>query len=159
MKVIFLDIDGVLNNDAIFEKTKWAYTIDRNLVTLLDKLVRETGAKVIISSTWRKIMSVEALKYVLASHGMRTFMNVQGMTPSHSSINRTAEYRGDEIAEWLSVTDKKVEAYVILDDYWDLTMKQHGSKVVRVNEETGLTFEDCRQAMSILGVDPGLMVD
>src|SRR5258707_9628164 len=60
MKIIFLDMDGVLNCYDTTDRIvfpPWNQTflgLDNDKVQLLSKLVQETGAKVIISSSWRE---------------------------------------------------------------------------------------------------------
>lgn len=53
MKVIFLDIDGVLNSDQTPNPRKLPYVVDRKLLTRLKRVLKRTGAKVVLSSTWR----------------------------------------------------------------------------------------------------------
>ena len=59
MKVIFLDVDGVLNSDEYFDKIKNVNIcgieseIDVEKIKLLKKAVDETGANVVLSSSWR----------------------------------------------------------------------------------------------------------
>jgi len=67
VKVIFLDIDGVLNGGWHKEHGfDWALT---RAIRNLNALVARTGAKVVISSAWRLEMNVEALRQVLAGWG------------------------------------------------------------------------------------------
>ena len=60
MKVIFLDIDGVLNTgwwytqmDRNTPKDKYGYAFDPNSVANLKKIIDETGADIVISSSWK----------------------------------------------------------------------------------------------------------
>src|SRR5260370_34823589 len=53
MKIIFLDIDGVLNCDNTPNPRKFPYIIDKKLLARLKKLLDRTGAKVVLSSSWR----------------------------------------------------------------------------------------------------------
>ena len=53
MKVIFLDIDGVLNSNSTSNPRKFPYVIDDMLLARFRELVRKTGATVVLSSTWR----------------------------------------------------------------------------------------------------------
>ena len=53
MKVIFLDIDGVLNTSKTRNPRKLPYIVERRLVGRLKRLLRKTRAKVVLSSTWR----------------------------------------------------------------------------------------------------------
>lgn len=53
MKVIFLDVDGVLNsNRRCFEISEGEY-LDEEKVKLLSKIILETGAAVVLHSGWR----------------------------------------------------------------------------------------------------------
>ena len=53
MKIIFLDIDGVLNCDKTPNPRKFPYIVDKKLLARLKKLLDRTGAKVVLSSSWR----------------------------------------------------------------------------------------------------------
>ena len=54
MKVIFLDVDGVLNSEKdLLEAKGKSELFDRPLI-LLKELVESTKAKIVVSSTWRK---------------------------------------------------------------------------------------------------------
>ena len=68
-KIVFLDIDGVLNSELHYvEKSQQQLAdeigyplseISRSAVSLLNQIVEKTGAKVVISSTWRLGRPVE----------------------------------------------------------------------------------------------------
>jgi hypothetical protein len=53
MKVIFLDIDGVLNCDKTRNPRKFPYVVDKKLLGRLSNLLDRTNAKVVLSSSWR----------------------------------------------------------------------------------------------------------
>ena len=57
---LLLDIDGVLNHNAFYERMRdegWVHkdyvAIDSEKVKLINKICDDTGAEVVISSTWR----------------------------------------------------------------------------------------------------------
>ena len=52
MKLIFLDIDGVLNDRAFHEDAQ-SNTIKPECVAHFNRLIHETGASVILTSAWR----------------------------------------------------------------------------------------------------------
>ena len=57
MKIIFLDIDGVLNSSEYRKRMGRKYyseIIDRSKMPLLKKIVEATGAKIVLSTSWRK---------------------------------------------------------------------------------------------------------
>jgi hypothetical protein len=53
MKVIFLDIDGVLNSDQTSNPRKLPYIVDRKLLARFKRVLKHTCAKVVLSFTWR----------------------------------------------------------------------------------------------------------
>lgn len=111
MKIIFLDVDGVLNSDEYFNKIEEKCidniknSIDINTVKKLKKAIDETGASVVLSSSWRysKYYS-EYIKQVFMNYDI-----VLGQTPL------IRKDRGIEIKKWLE-EHPNTEDYVILDD-------------------------------------------
>ena len=68
MKIIFLDIDGVLNSDT-WEKSKAfkngvypSNSFDPFSVQLLNNIINETQAKVVLTSTWRLKFTLQEIK-------------------------------------------------------------------------------------------------
>jgi hypothetical protein len=123
MKIIFLDIDGVLNSHAYMTKMGelWddpANQIDPELVARLNKITDATGAKLVISSTWRlpflDYCRIDMLAELMASYGITG--EVIGMTPA-IGMTGSNERRGREIAIWLADNLYfKVETFIVLDD-------------------------------------------
>ena len=114
MKVIFLDVDGVLNSDEFFDNNKDNSYIDEKTVRLLKKAVEETGAKVVVSSSFRYTRSFGKVQEILLRNGI-TF----DKTPFLDNE------RGKEIKQWIAEHSKiseelkdgsEVEDYVVLDD-------------------------------------------
>jgi len=133
MKIIFLDFDGVLNshwymlenpkewNKAMAEENQ----IDPENVAILNKIVKETGAKIVISSSWRLIRTKEQLTTYLQKRGF--IGEVIDMTPDgifQNGIWHGAE-RGMEIQAWLDSSKEPVESFVILDDNSDMAHLKH----------------------------------
>lgn len=110
MKAIFLDVDGVLNSDEYIKKIKEMNIegierdIDVNKIKLLKLAVEKTGAKVVLSSSWRYTRYAQELKQLLLAHGIGA--------DSTPFINNE---RGIEIKKWIE-EHKDVEEFVILDD-------------------------------------------
>ena len=138
MKVIFLDIDGVLNSDDYIDIAKNVQGIERHIdidkVKLLKKAIDETGAKTVLTSSWRNSKDIGTLRELLAIYfDVTPFINWE---------------RGLEIKQWLS-THKGVEDYIILDDEiydsFDKEMLRHLVKVSDANGRglgEGLTQKD-----------------
>ena len=97
MKVIFLDVDGVLNSDEYFDKVRnlkikgIENQIDVEKIKLLKKAVDETGAKVVLSSSWRFTLNEQPLRDLLSRYGI----GVYSRTPYIDWE------RGLEIKKWL----------------------------------------------------------
>lgn len=133
MKLIFLDVDGVLNDAAwgpyyglvpvpepwkpeIEDLMKW---IDPRRVDLVNEIVRETGAEIILSSSTRSDprMSVVLARMGLATKLLDTTPILQWETNTAGAIIRSMA-RADEIAEslakWLTLDD--IESFIVIDD-------------------------------------------
>lgn len=143
MKIIFLDIDGVLNSERWLMSLGEAWNrthIDPAAVAVLNQVVRATDAVVVISSTWRKMHTKAAIRGFLKDAGFTG--TVIGITPD---FNKLARYerptkdgsfvRGDEIAEWLK-DRPDIESFVILDDDSDMGALKH--KLVQTTSTDGL---------------------
>ena len=120
MKVIFLDIDGVLNS-VLFDAQRIIEEehsrIDMSRVELLSEIIERTGAKIVLSSTWREDWDVdESLrgpdgKYIdkcLAEHSLALIDKTPHLQYS--------DERRIEIATWVARHRDEIESYVILDD-------------------------------------------
>ena len=106
-KVLFLDIDGVLNTYGAIQ-TSGPNTIVPELADLLAKLIASTDAKIVLISTWRN--QEQSQKVFLET--LRSFKIVEmfvGHTPT-ISIND----RDEEIRAWLA--DHPTKRFAILDD-------------------------------------------
>lgn len=164
MKVIFLDVDGVLNS----VKTVWDNeSLETDLIHNLADIVKETGAKIILTSSWR--MSPSALSHLMdalmwfdlsisgcTQEGvyMRDFKHTrfEGITPTKRYLDSDVfTYdRGAEIAMWLLQHDFDVEKFVILDDD-DIDIKNwFTDKLVKTDFSKGLTWIDAAKAIKML---------
>lgn len=110
MKIIFLDIDGVLNTkywykhmDKSTVKDKYGYAFDPNAVSNLKRIIDETGANIVISSSW-KCMGMTELKAMWRDRHLPG--KVIGITPDYdmdepptadSDTTRIHQIRGLEI--------------------------------------------------------------
>ena len=108
MKVIFLDVDGVLNNDGYFERTKNEkqnrIELDDENIKCLKEIIDLTGAKVVVTSTWKELRIYSKLISYLKTFGIEVYDKT-----IHMSYNR-----GDEIRKYLSTHE--IDNFIILDD-------------------------------------------
>lgn len=151
MKAIFLDIDGVLNNTKhlvelvdligrnqyiILIKQIHNIPFDYRSCKMLQELIKETGAEIILSSTWR--MNKEQIAIIEEYAEIK----IKDITPK---LNGN---RGEEIKQYLNNHPKIIE-YVILDDDTDMLKEQMGH-FVKVNNMTGFTITEYIQCRNIL---------
>jgi hypothetical protein len=121
MKVIFLDIDGVLNEEKSRSRCCGYKGIDDTKVENLAKIVRATGAEIVLVSTWKddwrktdkrhQGMMANYLDKKLAKQGL----TILDKTESVDKVSGFHLSRGEGILQYLSA--HSVERYVVLDDY------------------------------------------
>ena len=151
MKYIFLDCDGVLNNINYTKKcyrknghkpmSMYCVPFDPYNLKNLAKIVKKTGAKIVLSSTWRIYKShIYVLEARLAEYGLRIYDKTD-------NINMI---KGAEITEWLK-QHRDIENYVVIDDEeYNLSNFIDNKHLVIVNSEYGLTFGDRIKAIEKL---------
>lgn len=154
-KLVFLDIDGVLNSQRFYEnnvesikkETDWPRCdIDQRACIRLQDIIKRTGAKVVISSTWR-LNYYDFLVRFLSEYGI----DVIGKTGRGCRDC----VRGNEIYRWIKDNEEicgdywKYKKYVILDDDSDMLYWQKDN-FVHVNSQIGLSLSDVEIAVSML---------
>lgn len=159
MNIIFLDIDGVLNNYNYAEQKykemrenagKEGLGVINNCydyfdpvsVVALNTILQKTDAKIVISSAWRIYNTKDELRDHFKKQGILD--RIISMTPIDCG-----DSRGSEIDEWLQKNGKFVKNFVIIDDRDD--MEPHMDKFVQTEFETGLRKEHIEDILRILG--------
>ena len=136
-KIIFLDIDGVLNTDQDFE---FYYVNPKNLEVLV-QIVKETSAEIVLISTWKFIP--EAMVHLTST------FDKAGLSIVDVTFDRYDD-RAEGIKKWLSER-KDIENYVILDDeLFDYEETGISSKLVHIDSNLGLTLGRFSEILSIL---------
>jgi hypothetical protein len=167
-RIVFLDIDGVLNSadsrrrvvlGTTDPKIPNARLLDPQAIALLNSILARTEADVVLSSSWRYYVSVPKMQKMLEYHGFRG--RLLARTPIVAELpmyrgNTAAELvqigqgsheRGIEIQQWLD-EQGPVQSYVILDD--DDDMANLMPQLVHTSFEHGLTRADALRAVEIL---------
>ena len=103
MKVIFLDIDGVLNSTQTKNPRKFLYIVEPELVERLKRLVAATGAQVVLSTTWR----YDPVGLLAAKH--------HGIPFADTTPDFPEKARHDEIRQWIH-DHPGVERFIVIDD-------------------------------------------
>lgn len=145
LKAIFLDIDGVLNSAKWFRDNadnpniKPYREMDPQLVGRFNRIIKETGAKIVLSSAWR------------CHDNWHENMIKNGITDNF--IDRTGNghdgIRGMQIREW-AMKHEELLRYAIIDDDSDMLW---GQPLFKTDWETGLTEEIADQVIEYLNGD------
>ena len=104
MKVIFVDVDGVLNSDDFIDSVKGSQDIDIKTIRLLKNAVNKTGAKIVMDTSFRYTQSFLKVQEMLLQNGI-----LFDKTPFIDNE------RGKEIKQYLA-EHKDIEDYILLDD-------------------------------------------
>lgn len=153
MKIIFLDFDGVMDTsyyDHILSKegkpgndeygTVFAPYCVQNLKRIIDK----TGADIVVSSSWKYLMSYQDFLNMWNDRGLPGF--VTDVTPN--PIDR--RNRGDEIDAWIEECRTECQ-YVIIDDLEANNFNKHQiPHLLIVNTFFGLDEDTAERAIQIL---------
>lgn len=177
IKVIFLDIDGVLNNpksgfggfvhgnqiEYYHEQIKW----DQDCVDQLRMLCKDTGAKIVVSSYWRKDFDEIDFWKMFGIYGWRDAIIID-RTKELDAVSGpydryvSASPRAVEVCEWLERNQDRVESFVVLDDMSEINFYQLskydqlgtyeviGDRYIRTDENVGFTVEDAKRALEQL---------
>lgn len=144
MKVIFLDIDGVLNSYAYDSKREWngQTNIDETRLPLVKKIVDATEAKIVLTSSWREHWDKRNdncnedgiyINKTFAKFGLQVYDKTPDLGYSLD--------RPEEIKAWLQSATEDIESFVFIDDYrygWgNLT-----DNFVKTNPVFGLGLEE-----------------
>jgi hypothetical protein len=132
MKVLFLDIDGVVNCQETMQRHRGFIGIDPYLAFLVGNMVDDLKLIVVLSSSWRH--SPEGIEEV-----KKQVCPIMDLTPSMPDPAEPHTHRGTEIKAWLD-KHPNVEDYAIIDDDSDMLPEQL-SHLFQTSWKTGVTKE------------------
>ena len=164
IKVLFLDVDGVLNsnNNLFFDRV-----IEDDKLQILKSIVEQTNAKLVLSSNWRcDARSLSRLWTALENAGLTLY----SMTPfgvkiddmqktPWKDVQRYDEFifedeinndRGAEIAWWIWCRREKIDKFAIVDDEDVDIRKYFPNNIVKTGFSTGLTLKDAAKIVKML---------
>ena len=163
-KVIFMDIDGVLNTErqqnrcraeGIAHVDGFGFAFDPVAVAHLERIVNATGADIVISSSW-KVWGLDAMQRMWDRRNLPG--KVIDITPDTASDEMLLSVdldmdlpavKGSEIKEWLDINGSQVTHYAIIDDMEDMLPEQQ-SHFVQTDPEIGINDDDAKRAIAIL---------
>lgn len=165
-KIIFLDIDGVLcpslysqtlhrmweiSAHEIKSQDRFGSLFFYQNVAALKSIIDRTGAKIVLSSTWR-MTGLRTIQELWKARDLPG--EVMDITPFANEVvnaklaaNYDSSVRGHEIKLWLQRNPG--HKYVIIDDDNDMLIDQHAN-FVQTNGAVGLTQWNASNAVIIL---------
>ena len=175
--IIFLDVDGVLNCQIHYESLQfqnykqakkhlrklvksgkikrldyYRSQISLERIEWLNNVCEETGAKIVVSSTWRQGKTIEFLQQIFDYCGA-TFEVI-------SKTEKLGYERGIEISKWLrdnikiettGMHDYQFKKYAIIDDDSDMLLNQ-APNFFKTDEYSGLTTNICYKIINFLKI-------
>lgn len=166
-KIIFLDIDGVLNPthymNALYKMWKASFTEIKSHdeygqlffyqnIEALKHIIDNTGAKIVISSTWKMAGLSEMIKLWKHRNLPGEIIGVTPLQIEVIDLGMEKYYdmvcRGMEIDCWIKMHNHTGN-YVIIDDTPDMLPIQEPN-FVHTNGFVGLTMKDAEKAIEIL---------
>lgn len=149
-KILFLDVDGVLNCVYTNRLTKNGFRfVDKVEIKRLNHIIDETGAKIVLSSDWRYGRSDTDMNsgfLELCNELHRYRIEIFDYTPELMWSNR-----GKEIELYLEM-HPGIKNYVILDDSKEVDPEN--PHFVKTEMKHGLTKELAERAIEILNSTP-----
>jgi len=158
MKIIFLDVDGVLNseiwNSGHKNEIEHGILIDEEKIKLLSRLVKETNAKIVLHSGWRfwfdKNMTPIRKESVILSERFKIYdIEIHDFTPdlSNEEIKRNKNFsivKADEILLWIN-NHNDISSWLVIDDL-DLNNPLVSLRQIKPNSKYGITENDVLKA-------------
>jgi len=155
IKVIFLDVDGVLNTDATWEMRYIEFVNNRRIICPVDefriqylkKIIDEVDAKIVLFSTWSGGFKKEDNKVVPL--GLRNNSYAEGFYNilkkykieiyDKISKNETLMKNSEKINLWL-LNHTEVSEFIIIEDEVNSLLESFSDKIIDVSKD-GLSFE------------------
>lgn len=149
MKIIFLDIDGVLNYQASEAVYRGGIGISRDNVEVLRYIVEQTGAEIVLTSTWKKWWEKSNNKHPSGAY-IDKMLGESGIKVYDKTPGSVVE-RGQGIDEYLKT--HKVDSWIVIDDEIFPDFEQFGilPRLVKPSfYRAGLTMLHAEQAVELL---------
>ena len=152
-KYLFLDFDGVLNTTqhqaqcnvlGFPDSDKYGLLFSPSAVRSLQNLIDETGAEIVIISSWRYIHSNQKLREMWQDRNLPA-TNLHFLDSNRNTTNLS---KGEQIANFMLSPPNN--PYVILDDEPEEFPAKQFSHLILINPVTGLKKGNVDEAIKIL---------
>ena len=145
MKLIFLDIDGVLNSTT--GKEPYVSDMEVEKLKLLKKLIDDSGSSGVVITSDRRYSKVDMEDKTEAFDQFEIFIVGETRRPNQDDLE---DNRGKQIMDYLSSSKKDIDRIVILDDNDDGISNFFKEEFILVNRFFGLNDSVYQKALEIL---------
>ena len=157
MKVVFLDIDGVLNSHRTREMFEDYVFVSNDKILLLKQIIDATNAQLVLSSSWRIGWHYKDKYPACSNDDVRLFEALQRKLDEFDiklmSYTKHLRHRGKEIDTWLKEWQgEDIESFVILDDMPKEDFEPNIAHLVQTDISKGLTKQNVDEAIEKLNV-------
>ncbi len=149
MKIIFLDIDGVIATSSCYgvgKNNKWdAYMFDMKAVSTLNFILQETGAEIILSSDWRHTYTLQEMREIFCHNNV--IRGPIGFTPRSSTYtgNNLENGRADEIEHWIKTHAWKGDIKWVAVDDLNMDERLYPNFVLCPREQEGIKRQGIKE--------------
>lgn len=155
-KLIFIDVDGVLNNPGDFQNRIGGYPLNPAMIARLVKLVKDTGAGLVVSSSWR--YSPDALKtlydtLLAAGCYQADFVGETPRLDDNFNAGETyGEHRTREIHRFIDnyCSHHDLDAEPVCVAFDDVNLGDDFAMFIQTDGAVGLTDKQCEIAKNWL---------
>jgi hypothetical protein len=128
MKVIFLDIDGVLatvqeflmdekkfkKKNFVAQHVRFPYPFNNGCVKVFNEILLKTDAEIVLSSDWRRYWTLDQLDLIFRFNGViKSPKDVTEIDPV--SMSWLEKNRANEIGKYL-LNNRDIKQWVVIDD-------------------------------------------
>lgn len=157
MKVIFLDVDGVLNCTSTEDVWCGFIGIEDRLIKALHKIIKHTGAEIVLCSSWKSSWKrtnkneqdvlANYLDEKLKNQGLYIFdkTNDNGRDRGHGIRNYLKD--NPQITSWCVIDDE------VFEDYEECSIMNYLVKTNFYDENGGIQSEHIEKAVSLLNIN------
>lgn len=149
--ILFLDLDGVANDHSKHTGSNFC-GIRADCMARLNRIIKETGCKLVISSAWRYMvlgeqMTLKGFAYLLQTHGL---LGTSDVLLGHTASDEEIPERVNQILSWLFWNNRMGDSWAVLDDL-PIDFGTHHHRFVQTDGKAGLTDADADRVIAILG--------
>lgn len=145
MKIIFLDIDGVLNSAT--GKEPYVSDMEVEKLKLLKKLIDDSGSSGVVITSDRRYSKVDMENKTEVFDQFEIFIVGETRRPNQDDLE---DNRGKQIMDYLSSSKEEIDRIVILDDNDDGISNFFEEEFILVNRFFGLNNGVYQKALEIL---------